>query len=157
MPSFQLRITASIALLALAIAACSDQPGNPLDPDQNRGINAVGGGTADIGEFELCAVGPQSIFRAIVDSVPQSPARFRLGPDNCVVVATTAQLGVGNHRVTIIEDILTGQGQVLDSIVSTSVDVRTGVPVRGAPLTGTRMVTQVFNGDRGWLVEFYNH
>jgi hypothetical protein len=157
MASSSLRITGSIALLALTIAACSDPAANPLDPDPIRvGTNAVGGG-ADIGEFELCAVGPQSIFRAIVDSVPQSPARFRLGPDNCVVIATTAQLGPGNHLVTIIEDILTGQGQVLDSIVSTVINVQTGVPVRGAPLTGTRMVSQIFNGDRGWLVEFYNH
>ena len=149
------RFAAFTAVLALVAVACTEGT-NPTDPALLR-VRATAVGAADVGEFELCAVGPQSIFRAIVDSVPQSPARFRLGPDNCVVIATTAQLGVGNHRVTIIEDILTGQGQVLDSIVSTSVTVKNTTPVQGAPLTGTRMVTQVFNGDRGWLVQFYNH
>ena len=152
----RLRIAGPIALSALLVLGCAEAGPNPLSP--NQGLVALGtAGQADIGEFELCAVGPQSIFRAIVDSVPQTPRRFLLGPDNCVVIATTAGLGVGNHVVTIIEDILTGQGQVLDSIVSTSIFVSDNLPVRGAPLTGTRMVTQIFNGDRGWLVQFYNH
>lgn len=157
MHSFKsLRVAFPIVCSALLVLGCAESSSDPLDPQQSLiGIQGTAG-AADIGEFELCAVGSQAIFRAIVDSVAQTPPRFRLGPDNCVVIATTAQLGVGNHIVTIIEDIMNVQGQVLDSIVSTSVFVG-GSPVRGAPLTGTRMVTQVFNGDRGWLVQFYNH
>jgi hypothetical protein len=27
----------------------------------------------------------------------------------------------------------------------------------GIPITGTNQITKTFNGDRGWLVNFYNH
>jgi hypothetical protein len=151
-----LRIAGPLALATVLTVACSDSAANPAGLDQRlAGINAAPS-QAEVGEFELCKVGPRSIFRTIIDNVPQTP-RFKLGPDACVVIATTAQLGVGNHTVTVYEDVLTGQGQVLDSIVSTSQFVGDPGPVRGAPLTGTNHVTQTFNGDRGWLVQFYNH
>jgi hypothetical protein len=153
------RAAGSIALFALAVAACNDSSSSPVGPDQKlSGIQATlpTAGQADVGEFELCAVGPLTIFRDSIDHVAQTP-RFKLGPDNCVVITSTALLGNGNHTVTVIEDILTGQGQVLDSIVSTFVSVKNPTPQRGAPVTGSRVVTQTFNGDRGWLVQFYNH
>lgn len=151
-PPRRLLIVGPMALFALFAIGCTDSTSTPIGPDPELAALAAPG-QVDIGEFELCKVGPESIFRTIIDGVGQP--RFRLGPDACVVVATTAQLGVGNHTVTVFEDILTGQGQVLDSIVSTSIFHNT--PVRGAPLTGTPQVTQTFNGDRGWLVEYYNH
>jgi hypothetical protein len=150
----RLRFAGSIGLFTLAIVGCSsDTTSTPAGP--NQGLAAIKvAGQADIGEFELCKVGPQAIFRDSIDHVAQTP-RFKLGPDACVVITSTALLGSGNHTVTVIEDVM--QGQVLDSIVSTFVSVRNGIPVRGAPLTGTNAVTQTFNGDRGWLVQFYNH
>jgi hypothetical protein len=154
-PPHRLRIVGPMALFALFAIGCTDSTSTPAGPDQGR-VAITAAGQADIGEFELCAVGPLSIFRDSIDHVAQTP-RFKLGPDNCVVIATSAALGVGNHTVTVIEDILTGQGQVLDSIVSTSIFVQDLIPQRGAPLTGTNAVTQTFNGDRGWLVQFYNH
>lgn len=148
-----LRLTGPMALFALFAIGCTDSASTPIGPGQELAV-ITAPGQVDIGEFELCAVGPQTIFRDSIDHVAQTP-RFRLGPDACVVIATTAQLGPGNHTVTVIEDILTGSGQVLDSIVSTT--IFHNIPVRGAPLTGTNAVTQTFNGDRGWLVQFYNH
>jgi hypothetical protein len=142
-----------MALVALFAIGCTDSSSSPIGPDQGLAAITATPGQPDLGEFELCKVGPQSIFRAIVDGTGQP--RFRLGPDACIVIATTAQLGPGNHTVTVIEDVLTGSGQVLDSIVSTT--IFHNIPVRGAPLTGTNQVTQTFNGDRGWLVQFYNH
>jgi hypothetical protein len=151
-----LRIVGPLALSTLFAVACNDSASNPAGPDQRLAAITATPGVADIGEFELCKVGPQSLFRTIIDGVPQTP-RFRLGPDACTVIATSQQLGTGNHTVTVYEDVLTGIGQVLDSIVSTSQFVGDPGPVRGAPLTGTNNVTQTFNGDRGWLVQFYDH
>lgn len=151
-PPHRLRVVGPMAFLSLFAIGCGESTSTPIGPDERLAAVAAPG-QVDIGEFELCKVGPQSIFRTVIDGVGQP--RFRLGPDACVVVATTAQLGVGNHTVTVFEDVLTGKGQVLDSIVSTSLFHH--VPVRGAPLTGTNQVTQTFNGDRGWLVQFYNH
>lgn len=151
-----LRIAGSLAVLSLITVACGDYGTNPAVTDQRGASVLAVASQADTGEFELCKVGPRSLFRTVIDGVPQTP-RFRLGPDACVVIATTAQLGVGNHTITVFEDVLTGQGQVLDSIVSTSRFVGNPNPTRGAPVTGTNQVTQTFNGDRGWLVQFYNH
>ncbi len=149
-----LRFAAAATMLA-ALVACSESS-TPTGTTNPSFVSTAIAGQADVGEFELCAVGPLSIFRDSIDHVSQSP-RFKLGPDNCVVITSTALLGVGNHTVTVIEDVLTGQGQVLDSIVSTFISVKSSVGQRGAPLTGTNAVTQTFNGDRGWLVQFYNH
>lgn len=143
---------AGSALLAAAVFACSEGTTNPAAYSP---VFVAGGtpGAADIGEVELCKVGPQSIFRTVVDSA--NNPRFRLGPDACTVVTDVNALGPGNHTVTIIEDVL--HGQVLDSIVVTSVTANNPVPQRGAPITGTNQTTVVFNGDRGFLVQFYNH
>ena len=143
----------SAVLLAVGILACSE---GATKPTENGTFANVAGGTpgaADTGEVELCKVGPQSIFRTVVDGT--NNPRFRLGPDGCVVVTDVSVTGSGNHTVTIIEDVL--HGQVLDSIVTTGTTSANPTPVRGAPITGTNQVTVVFNGDRGWLVQFYNH
>jgi hypothetical protein len=144
---------AGSALLAAAVFACSE--GATKVTDTSSLANVAGGtpGAADVGEVELCKVGPQSIFRTVVDSA--NNPRFRLGPDACTVVTDVNALGRGNHTVTIIEDVL--HGQVLDSIVVTSIASNNPVPQRGPPITGTNQTTVVFNGDRGFLVQFFNH
>jgi len=149
-----LRLGSSALLLAAAVFACSE--GNTTNPnsDNKPSLTTVGTpGQVDIGEFELCKWGTRAVFRTIIDNNNQP--RFRLGPDQCQVIATTAGLGVGNHTVTVIEDVPVGG--VLDSIVAESMFVSDPGSSRGSPITGTVQITETFNGDRGWLVNFYNH
>jgi hypothetical protein len=148
------RLTGSAILLAAAVFACSEGSTTTPSSDNMPSLAAGGGpGQVDIGEFELCKWGTRAGFRTIIDGATQP--RFRLGPDQCQVLATTAALGVGNHTVTVIEDVPVGG--VLDSIVPDSMFVSDPSSSHGIPITGTVQITKTFNGDRGWLVNFYNH
>jgi len=141
-------------LAAAAVFACTEDSSSP-NLDTRPSLIEIGSpGVADTGEFELCKYGTKAIFRVIVDG--SSQPRFYLGPDECTVVATTADLGVGNHTVTIIEDVI--KGTVFDSIIAESLSVNNPTRRRSGPITGLPpRITRTFNGDRGWLVEFYNH
>jgi len=139
-------------LIAAAIFACRDGATNPTDDRLNLATTG-NPGAADVGEVELCKWGTLTLFRVTIDGAKQ-PRSFQ-GPDECTVLATSVGLGPGNHTVTVIEDRL--QGTVFDSIVAESVTVRNPTPVRSAPITSTREITVVFNGDNGWLINYYNH
>ncbi|MEP7327426.1 MAG: hypothetical protein ABI836_15860 [Gemmatimonadota bacterium] len=147
----RLKLASSAILLAAAVFACSEGATNPNVDRPN--LTTIGNpGVADTGEVELCKWGTQAKFAVTVDGV--TGHRFYLGPNACQVIATSVDLGNGNHTVTVVEDVL--KGTAFDSIVGTVYRVNDPAPVRGAPITNTHQITKVFNGDRGWLFEFYN-
>ncbi len=148
----RLKLGSSAMLLAAAVFACSEGATNPnID---RPSLTTIGNpGVADTGEVELCKWGTRTKFKVTIDGITQH--RFYQGPDECQVIATSVDLGNGNHTVTVLEDVL--KGTTFDSIVGTSFSVGDAAPVRGAPITNTHEITRVFNGDRGWLFEFYNH
>jgi len=142
--------TGGLAVLLAAIAvACSD---SPTTPSNNFRAQFATAGVADTGEFEICKHGTGASFRVVING--NGPTAVSLGPGQCQVLATTAQLGVGPHTVTVTEDAAVGV--VLDSIVAESVSVRFKTPSRSAPITGTSTITEQFDGDQGWMIDFYN-
>jgi hypothetical protein len=143
--------------LAISVTACSDtsSPAGPSDTGRPQ-LLTVGGpvtGVVDTGEFEICKHGTPATFTySVMGGQTQS---VTLADGACAVLANTATLGPGTVTVTTTEGA--DPTVVLDSIVATLNTIRNPVGVRGAPITGTSTYTGTFNGDRGTLVEFYNH
>jgi hypothetical protein len=142
----------SLAVLAGVVVACTETSTTTgADSQGLLGTITAANGVADTGEFEICKHGTASLFRITIDG---AKSKLSLGAGQCQVLATSAGLGVGQHTVKVVEDAMVGT--VLDSIVAESVSVRFTTPSRSSPITGTNTITEIFDGDQGWLIDFYN-
>jgi len=139
------------ALLAAAVAvACSDSPTTPSGPQFATAFTA---GAADTTEIEVCKHGTAAVFKVSIDGGPTSTVTLAAG--ECKVVAKSPAGGGPSHTATVTEDVTSGM--VLDSIVAESIGVTDpGHRVRSAPITGTNTITENYDGDQGWLLDFYN-
>lgn len=148
---------ASALALVAVVAACSDVSSPSESLQRANGLqSAVGGpttGVVDTGEFELCKHGTTATFTYTVGS--GGTQSVTLADGECAVLGTNATLGPGTFSVTTTEG--NDPTVILDSIVATLNSIRDPAGTRGAPITGTSTYTGMFNGDRGTLVEFYNH
>ena len=145
----RLRFTGFAVLLATVMVACSDNS----TPNSPQFLTATfTSGVADTGEFEICKHGTAAQFHVTING--NAPTAVSLAAGECEVLATTEALGVGPHVVTVSEDA--AAGMVLDSIVAESVSVIFKTPVRSAPITGTNTITETFDGDQGWMIDFFN-
>jgi hypothetical protein len=151
MLSTRFRLPGLAALLVTVMVACNDDSTMP-DPVAQLLTAAFTTGVADTGEFEICKHGTAAQFHVTING--NAPTAVSLAAGECQVLATSNELGVGPHTVTVSEDAAVGM--VLDSIVAESVSVRFTTPVRSAPITGTNTITETFDGDQGWMIDFFN-
>jgi len=138
-----LRAAASVAAVTAA-AACAggNESGTLMQPDFSYTDYPIPTAT-------VCKVGSDATFDVSINGA--APTQHTLTDGECKIVFTWTP---GPYTVTVTEAVPTGF--ILDSIVRDSFEVRTGISVHEAPITGTTTASITVHELVGGILTFYN-